>query len=110
LNQDPVVAFVWSTALFLQRAIGWRLMEWPFRKVRVLILQDPSLGDEDLAELEHLGEFDAIDLEGTQITDAGLAPLETLKQLRFLVLRRTQVTSAGVARLQGKLRKAWIWH
>jgi hypothetical protein len=110
INRDPLGVAVWQTILFLQRAVGWRIPQWPFPKTRVLSMHDPSFGDADLAELKGLEEFETLDFEGSEITDAGLAHFESLKKLRFLVLKRTGVTPDGVRRLQHRRQKAWIWY
>jgi hypothetical protein len=108
-NRDPLVTLVWNVMLMVQRAIGWRQLAWPFKTCLVLTLRDPTFGDEDLARLQNLGSFEAIDLEGTRITDAGLVHLKDARALQFLVLKRTQVTSDGMQRLQLALDKTLIW-
>ncbi len=109
VNRDPVSLFVWSILLTVQRVIGWRKLEWPFPKARLLILCDPSFNDAELAGLERLNDLEAMDLQGTGITDAALDHLRPLKQLRFLVLRRTNVTTSAAQRLQQDLPKTMIW-
>ncbi|MFV2068850.1 MAG: hypothetical protein ACC645_17935, partial [Pirellulales bacterium] len=110
INRDPLSIAAWRAVLILQRAVGWRLLQWPFPKTRILAMHDPSFSDQDLEELDGLADIQTLDFEGSQITDSGLVHFESLKRLRFLVLRRTGVTADGAKRLQQTLPKAWIWY
>ena len=109
MNQDAFSAASWGFVLFVQRAAGWRLPQWPFPKTKALILHDRTFTDEDLAEMEELPQYQTLDLEGTQLSNDGLKHLERHKQLRYLVVRGTNVTAGGVQQLQQALPEAWIW-
>lgn len=98
-----------SAVLLLCRASSWREPRWPFRTRRVLDGRDSQLGDRQLLDDEHLDRYEAVDLEGTQITDAGLDYLLTAKSLKFVVLRGTNTTAQGVRRLQNRRPHLWIW-
>jgi hypothetical protein len=108
-NRDPLVSLVWLGMLAVQRGVGWRQLTWPFPRCSVLVLRDPTFGDDDLAELENLDSFQAMDFEGTQVSDAGLVYLAQSRRLQFLVLRNTRVTGAGLRGLQESLANTWIW-
>lgn len=108
-SQDPLFGIAWRTFLGVQRVIGWRRMQWPFPKTRMLIFCDPNFDDRDLKDLQNLSEVETLDLEGTGITDAAAEHLKTLKHLRYLVVRRTQMTLPAAQRLQFELRKTMIW-
>lgn len=110
INQDPVSAISWSVLLAGQRMLGWRKLQPPFSQVKSITLRNTALTDEELAELDHLEEAEALDIEGTSITNEGVEHLRSLKQLRFIVLRRTQVTPSAIRRLQQDLPTALIWH
>ena len=110
INRDPISVALWSVMLVVQRMIGWRKMEWPFPKARLLVLCDPAFNDEELANLDNLNELEAMDLEGTGISDEGLDALRPMKQLRYLVLRKTKVTNSGAQRLQQDLPKTLVWY
>ena len=109
VNQDPISAAIWRSLLIMQRAIGWRRLEWPLPQIPSLVIRDASFADDDLAALENLSDIRALDLEGTQVSNAGLVHLSELRQLEYLVLRRTQIDHAGLQRLQNSLRNTWIW-
>ena len=109
VNRDAVSDSVWSVLLSIQRAIGWRLPEWPFPATRALTMNDPGFEDDDLAEVD-VSTLQTLDLERTRVSDRGLVHLAKAKQLRFLVLRDTQVTAAGILRLQSKHQQLMIWH
>jgi hypothetical protein len=85
LNQDALSSTAWTLMLSLQRAIGWRLLAWPFPSSKALILHDSTFTDEDLAALEELPQYETLDFEGTQISNEGLRHLERQGQLRYLV-------------------------
>lgn len=110
VNQDVASTFVWTIALILQRAAGWRVAAWPFPTTRALTLHDSTFTDRDLGDVEDLSKYETLDLEGTQLSNAGLKQLEQMKQLRYIVVRRTNVTVAGIQRLQQALPKACIWY
>ena len=110
VNADPLSGAIWQSVLILQRAIGWRRLEWPLPRLRSLVIRDSAFADEDLATLENLSEFRVLDLEGTAVTNAGLVHLAELRQLEYLVVRRTGVNAAGLQRLQNALRSTWIWN
>ncbi|MBP87051.1 MAG: hypothetical protein CMJ64_10100 [Planctomycetaceae bacterium] len=109
INQDAMSSTAWTLMLSLQRAIGWRLLAWPFPKTKALILHDSTFTDADLGDLDELPQYEALDLEGTQVTNDGLRHLERHKQLRYLVFRQTNVTVSGVQKLQQILPEASIW-
>lgn len=110
VNQDPLSAALWSLLLSLQRIAGWRKLTWPFPCAAALALRDATFGDDELEELNGLGDIEALDLEGTGITNEGLRHLKGLKRLRFLVVRRTKITPAAARRLQLDLPQAMIWY
>ncbi len=110
IEPDPVAAILWSAMLAVQRMIGWRGLEPPFGKLRVLTRRDAAFGNDELGQLEHLKKYQVLDLEGAGITDAGLSHLKGRKKLRFLVVRKTAVTAAAVQRLQQSIPSAWIWY
>lgn len=110
INDNPISQVAWMLLLVVQRAAGWRKLEWPFPRSRSLILRDPAFHDRELAGLDGLRDLEAMDLEGTGITDEALQHLRPLKQLRFLVVRRTQVTPIAARQLQQDLPQAMIWH
>ena len=109
-NQDMLSSVVWTGFLSLQRVCGWRLLEWPFPKTRVLTMHDTSFNDGDLQSMHNLDSFQTLDLERTQISDEGLVQLAGLDGLRFLVLRQTQVTPEGIQGLQTQLDQTMIWY
>ena len=109
INGDPVSNAAWTALMTIQRAVGWRLLQWPFPTTQILTMNDPGFSDDDLAELKNLQTFQTLDLERTQVSNDGLVHLEGLKQLRFLVLRNTQVTPEGVQRFQAKQSSVMIW-
>jgi hypothetical protein len=110
VNQDVASTFVWTIALILQRAAGWRVAAWPFPTTKALTLHDSTFTDQDLSSVEDLSSYETLDLEGTQLSNAGLKQLEQMKQLRYIVVRHTNVTAAGIQRLQQALPKASIWY
>ena len=110
IETDPLAAITWSGMLTLQRLVGWRSLEPPFAPLRVLTLRDGAFGNDELAQVEDLDQYEVLDLEGTGITDAGLGRLKAQKQLRFLVVKNAAVTAVGVQRLQQSIPTAWIWH
>ena len=109
VNRDIASTFLWTIALTLQRAAGWRVAAWPFPTTKALTLHDSTFTDQDLSSVEDLSQYETLDLEGTQLTNEGLERLGQMKQLRYIVVRRTKVTVAGVQRLQQALPKACIW-
>jgi len=107
---DPIAAIMWSAMLAIQRAIGWRALEPPFGKLRVLTWRDRAFSNDDLEQVEDLKQVQVLDLDGTGVTDAGLRHLKGRKKLCFLVLKNTAVTAAGVERLQQSIPATWIWY
>ncbi len=99
----------WSWLLFVNRVLQWRELCPPFPHRKVLDLRNMRLNDDELGQLQNLGEFEVLDLEGTPVTDLGLPSLYDYKNLQFLILRDTQVTPAGCEQLQQALPNAWIW-
>jgi uncharacterized Zn finger protein (UPF0148 family) len=99
----------WQWLLFANRTIGWRNPMPPFAHRKVLDLRNMPIGDEELAALKNLAEFDVIDLEGATVTDHGLPSLYDYRNLQFIILRDTQSTEAGAKQLQQALPSAWIW-
>jgi uncharacterized Zn finger protein (UPF0148 family) len=99
----------WQWLMFANRMIGWRQPMPPFPHRKVLDLRNMAIGDEELAALKNLSEFDVIDLEGAPVTDHGLPALYDYRNFQFIVLKDTQVTEDGAKRLQQALPSAWIW-
>lgn len=110
IERDPIAAVMWSSMLTFQRMFGWRSLQPPFGKLRVLTLRDASFTNEDLGNVEDLAKIRVLDLEGTGITDAGLTHLKGRKKLCFLVVKKTAVTAGGVERLQQSIPTTWIWY
>jgi internalin A len=71
--------------------------------LKSLWLKDSSLSDEGLKHLATLTELTTLSLENTATTDAGLAPLHSLKNLKWIGLSKTRVTPAGIAQLKNAL-------
>ncbi len=109
VNRDVASTFLWTIALTVQRAAGWRVAAWPFPTTKALTLHDPTFTDQDLSDVEDLARYETLDLEGTQLSNAGLEQLAQMKHLRYVVVRRTKVTVAGIQRLQQALPKVCIW-
>jgi len=109
-------------------AAGGRTLVRPETGMVVVLFEDGSFGDAELASLENLEfatSFNApdaqltdrglaqlasvgqriatLELIGNPITDAGLAHLKQMKSLNFVVVDRTQVTAAGVEELRTAL-------
>ncbi len=72
----------------------------PFRLTRVVVLDNPAVGDQDLARLKDCPDLGWFSLRGTPITDIGLANLTGAKNLVEVSLAYTKVTDAGLARLK----------
>jgi len=64
--------------------------------------------DEDLVNLEPLGELENLNLTGASVTDAGLKHLYPLKKLRMVTVSNTQVTQKGVDDLKRALPNTYI--
>jgi ribosomal protein L40E len=101
---------IWVSMLKIMRAIGWRSPAPPFTAYRSLDVRNTNFGDRDLATMKNLSEFEALDLEGTQITDAGLPYLAANPRLKFICVRKTRVTEQGAWSLQRAKADLWVWY
>jgi len=100
----------WALTLIFLRALNWRQLGVPFSARKVLDRRDMAFTDHDLLQTEGLNDFQAMDLEGTQVSDEALQYLHKMPNLQFIVLLRTNVTAEGVRKLQASRQALWIWH
>ena len=100
----------WTLTLIFLRAWKWRQLGPPFSSRSVLDCRDMPFTDHDLLQTQGLSDYQAMDLEGTQVSDQALQYLHKMPNLQFIVLLRTNVTPQGVQSLQAARKSLWIWH
>ncbi|MCH7724981.1 MAG: zinc ribbon domain-containing protein [Planctomycetes bacterium] len=102
-------SFPWHCMLTIIRLFGWREPRWPFRKRKVLKIEDAEFSDDDLMNAKNLEDCQVLDLQGTKVSDRGIPYLTGLPELQFVILKKTQVTGAGAQLLQHASPAMWIW-
>ncbi len=100
----------WTLLLLANRTLSWRDIRPPFAARLVLDRRDTPLADKDLLAVDGLGDYEVLDLEGTQLTDQSILNLRQTTKLKFLVVLRTATTPAAVRKLQNAKPSLWIWH
>jgi hypothetical protein len=89
---------------WLRRLVG----DEYFQDVRMIFLENTSVGDADLSVICPLRGTRSISLRKGNISDEGLKSLEHLTRLNFLDLSETKVTSAGLAQFKPPVNIAML--
>lgn len=76
--------------------------------LRMLILCNTSIMDEDLVHMERLHDLSILDMFNTQIGNAGLLHIGELTNLEWLNLCHTRVTDSGLDFLSGLYNLKWV--
>lgn len=79
------------------------------KTLSTLYVNDTTLNDDSMVEVQNLKNLKVLFLNGTQITDKSVEHLSEASQLEHLELRDTKITEIGIARLRGKLKDCAIF-
>jgi hypothetical protein len=90
----------WSPPNSRSKWMKWILGDDSNTYVRLVMLSNTAVNDEDLACLKHFQGLYELVLSNTEVTDQGLRQTAELSELRTLILDNTRVTDAGLASLE----------